>query len=108
MYIITSTHEVFLDSYKDGYLDNVNFYTHESRHKELNNEAIADHFAQLGFSYNNEDMYKDEDRVYYSWLVNSNDEEASESERQQWMKDKLKLYQNNASVTFQQLIDVKI
>jgi hypothetical protein len=108
MYLITSIHEVVVDSYEHGETESVNFYTHESRHKELNNEAIAGHFSQLGFSFDADNMYKDEDRVYYSWLVNSNDEEASESERQKWMKDKLKLYGNNASVTFQQLIDVMV
>ena len=108
MYLITSRHEVVVDDYEQGQLQNVNYYTHESRHDELNNEALAEHFAQLGFSYNNEEMYKDEDRVYYSWLVNSEDAEASETERQQWIKNKIKLYSNNATTTFQQLINVMI
>lgn len=108
MYLITSRHEVVVDDYEQGQLQNVNYYTHESRHDELNNEALSEHFAQLGFSYNNEEMYKDEDRVYYSWLVNSEDAEASETERQQWIKNKIKLYSNNATTTFQQLINVMI
>ena len=108
MYVITSTHAIIVDDYEQGELEHVNYYTWESKHKELNNEAIAEHLSQLGFSFDAENMYKDEDRVYYSWLVNSENIEASECERQQWMKNKIKLYSDNATVKFQQLIDVKL
>lgn len=108
MYLITSRHDVVVDSYEDGELESVNYYTHESRHDELNNDALAEHFAQLGFSFDAENMYKDEYMAFYSWLVNSDDVEAHKSEREQWEKNKLKLYSNNASITFKQLIDVMI
>lgn len=108
MYVITSMHDIFIDDYDQGELEHVNYYTLESKHEELNNEAIAEHLAQLGFSFDAENMYKDEDRVYYSWLVNSENIEASECERQQWMKNKIKLYSDNATITFKQLIDVMI
>lgn len=108
MYVITSRHDIVVDSYEDGEQEHTSFYEYESKHEEINNEAIAEHLSQLGFSFEADNMYKDEDRVYYSWLVNSEDVEASQWERDQWVKNKFRLYSNNATITFQQLIDVMI
>lgn len=120
-YIINSEHTVYLDSYENGEMEQVNFYTQKDTIKANSpREAIKLYFEKsLYYSFNLKDTYivhEEEENdseapintLHYSILVDGNNSEASESEISQWKEDKKLLYSNNIYLTIFEAVPVLI
>lgn len=117
-YVINSNHDVYIDSYENGELDNVNFYALEGK-IDANNprEAIKKYFEEvLYFSFEIENAYIDHEEtnegsdncLHYSNLVDVNNYEASKREIELWKENKEELYSNNTTIYIYELKSVKI
>ena len=111
-YKVTSLHDVYIDSFKDGELGCVNYYKLSSEiMAEDWREAIKKYFSDyLFFSISIECGYVDEESntFQYSNLVNEDNMEANEDEIKRWKQNKLTLYSNNTVTTVEQIIKIDL
>jgi hypothetical protein len=118
-FIISSTHEIFKDSYTDGQTEYVNGYSLKSKiiNSETTREAIQKYFEdELYYKFNfdyayidhKEDIDASKNTLHYSVLVDNDNNEASETEIELWKKGKLELYANNIFLTINELIEATI
>ena len=118
-FIISSTHEIFKDSYTDGQTEYVNGYSLKSKiiNSETTREAIQKYFEdELYYKFNFDYAYIDHEEnidaskntLHYSVLVDNENSEASKEEIELWKKDKLELYANNIFLTIHELIEATI
>lgn len=118
-FIISSTHEIFKDSYTDGETDYINGYSLKSKiiNSETTKEAIQKYFEdELYYKFNFDDAYighkedidASKNTLHYSVLVDAEDNEASETEIDLWKQGKLELYANNIFLTINELIEATI
>jgi hypothetical protein len=117
-FIISSTHEIFKDSYTEGETDYVNSYSLKSEiNSETTREAIQKYFEdelyyKFNFDYariNHEELNNEpKNTLHYSVLVDNENSEASEAEIELWKKDKLDLYSNNIFLTIHELTKATI
>ena len=112
-YLIKSTHDVYVDSYTQGEIENVNFYTNEKRITANNSkEAINKYFEStlyFSFEFNNEQMNEDYKNIlHYSNLVDDDNFEATHEQIELWKEDKIKLYSNNTTLEIYELTEVSI
>lgn len=117
-YIIDSEHTVYLDSYENGEMEQVNFYTQKDTIKANSpREAIKLYFEKsLYYSFDiklacieHEETNKTSiNTLHYYVLVDGNNIEASESEINQWKEDKKLLYSNNIYLTIFETVPVLI
>lgn len=113
-YVIECNHEVYIDSYKKGELENANNYDTNGTYKcDSPIEAIQKHFECLGYDFNNDYAQNDEEedgqnKVWYSVLVDSENIKADQKEIEKWKKNKLVLYSNNMTIYVYELIAAKI
>ena len=112
-YFIKSTHDIYVDDYNKGELENVNFYTNEKRITANNaKEAISKYFQNtlyLSFEFEYaqvDDEYKNV--LHYSNLVDEENSEASKGEIELWKEGKYKLYSNNTTLEIYELTEVEI
>ena len=118
-FIISSTHEIFKDSYNEGETDYVNGYSLKSKiiNSETTKEAIQKYFEyELYYKFNfdyahidhEEDIDASKNTLHYSVLVDNENSEASEYEIELWKKDKLELYANHIFLTIHELTEATI
>lgn len=104
---ITSFHSVAVDSFTEGEGENVNNYhlSAEITAKDLP-EAISLYFENtLCYSLNFDNLNKDNDQIFYSTLVNGENEEIKENcvLFQEWKVGRAKLYSNVFEICAQEL-----
>lgn len=111
-YKVTSLHDVYIDSFKDGEGKHVNHYELASEIKAKDwKDAIKKYFSDyLFFGISLEHGYIDEESntFHYSNLVNADNIEADEDEVKQWKQNKLTLYANNTATTVEQIIKIDL
>ena len=111
-YKVTSTHDIYIDSYTKGETKHVNYDQLSSEIKaESWKDAIKKYFSEylffeMSFKYGYID--KENNAFYYSNLVNVDNIEASEYEIKQWKENKLTLYSNNTVITVEQIIKIDL
>jgi len=103
-YIIKTSHEIEIDTYKDGLTKHVNSYSLKSEIKAATpREAVQKYFDE--YLYYNFDiksayiLHEEEEEeatnvLFYDVLVDEENNEATENQRELWKKDKLTLYNN--------------
>jgi hypothetical protein len=103
-YIIKTSHEIEIDNYKEGLTNYVNSYSLKSEIKAATpREAIQKYFDE--YLYYNFDikyaciLHEEEENeptnvLFYDVLVDEENNEATESQRELWKKDKIILYNN--------------
>jgi len=110
-YKINSMHDIYIDDYIKGELENVNYYTMEGIiNANSPKDAIKQYFDEiLGYKFKIE--YADivnKNILHYSNLVDENSLEATEEEINQWEKSTKKLYSNNTTLRIYELVQVEI
>jgi len=110
-YYIESLHEICEDDYQEGQGENVNNFELNSIIKaETPKEAIKNYFDKvLFYNYNEEylDTENEEEGVYnYSTLVDKENAEASEEEKDLWRNGDYILYSNNISLSISELVKI--
>ena len=107
-YFITSQHDVCIDSYKDGELENVNYYSIDSFISAENAKKAIDLYFEnvlfYDFSFENADF--EDGILYYSVLVDAENIQATFKDIQVWRMGKKKLYSNNISLKICECIDI--
>lgn len=105
-YYITSEHDVYLDSYKDGELTNVNYYTMNSFIiAESVQKAIEKYFETiLYYSFDIKLSDSEYDKLFYSVLVDAENTEATKNDIKIWRMGKRKLYSNNITLKISECI----
>jgi hypothetical protein len=103
-YIIKTSHEIEIDTYKDGLTNYANSYSLKSEIKAATpREAVQKYFDE--YLYYNFDiksayiLHEEEENeatnvLFYDVLVDEENNEATEKQRELWKKDKLTLYNN--------------
>jgi hypothetical protein len=117
-YYIESTHDVYVDTYKEGEGSYCNAYNHQAMiEAENQREAIQKYFEkELYFDFNfeyasidhEEGISEKTNTLHYSNLVDENNAEASKSEIEAWKSEKVTLYSNNTFLTIFELTEVQI
>lgn len=113
-FLIECEHNIYIDSYEQGEGENVNNFNTKGTFKAENaTEAIGKHLASLGYSFDTEHMQVDEEegqenKVWYSVQVDAEDSEVSESQINNWRKNKLILYSVNLTIYVYEIIPSKI
>jgi len=111
-YRITSIHDIYEDSYKDGELNFVNGYNLSEEVKANNwKEAVKTYFEDFlyySFDFKYADIY--ENRLNWAVLVDEDNFQIGENEEicKQWKEDKVKLYSNNISIKIQEINDINL
>ncbi len=119
-YFIESIHFVYVDNYNEGEQEQKNCYEQKAMIKAENpSQAIEKYFeTELYFSFNIEDAairHEEEgeeadniNKLDYSNLVDEENSEATENEREQWKQGKKVLYSNNTVLSIFEVQPVKI
>ena len=111
-YKVSSSHDVYADSYENGEGDFVNNYYLSSEIEATNwRDAIKKYFNDyLYFDVDFDYSYIDDDSntFHYFNLVNDENMEANEREIEQWKENKLTLYSNHTEITVNQLINTNL
>jgi hypothetical protein len=101
-YIIECEHDIYIDSYEQGELENVNWYKTQGKYNAKNPfEAVKEHLKSLGYDFNKENSEVNEEMlnlIHYSVLVDNESNNASENQVELWEKGDLKLYSNNMAI----------
>lgn len=118
-FIISSEHNVYVDTYKEGEMELVSGYSINNTIIEAENarEAIQKYFENtLHFSFNfdfacidnEEQINETKNTLNYSNLVDSENREASEKEIELWKKNELRLYSCNTFLTINEIVETAI
>ena len=119
-YFIESLHFVYVDNYNEGEQEQKNCYNQKAMIKAENpREAIKQYFeTQLFFSFNIEyaairheeegEESENINKLDYSNLVDEENSEATENEREQWKQGKKVLYSNNTVLSIFEVHPIKI
>ena len=107
-FFISSTHEVFVDDYNEGELNNVNDYNLNSFiNAEDPRQAIEKYFdTVLGYDFSFELSDFEDGYLNYSVLVDEDDLQATETEKVFWRNGKKTLYCNNIRLKVGELIKI--
>ena len=108
---VTTYHTVFIDSYERGEGKQVNCYDIESTQRtETIREAIENHFNNtiyLPFKFEHAETNEDKTVLYWSNLVDENNEEPSKYDIEKWKKEEKELYSNNIEITISEIVPLK-
>lgn len=118
-FIITTHHEIYKDSYQEGETDYINGYSLKDTiiKAETTKEAIQKYFeSELYYKFNFDYAHIDHEELddapkntlTYSVLVDSDNNEADEAEKELWKKGKLELYSDNIFLTIHEMIEAII
>jgi hypothetical protein len=107
-FVVKSFHDVYLDNYENGEGEQVHSYSLKS---EINandkKEAIQKYFDEFLFlSFDYSLCHEEENEIQYSNLVNIENEEATEEQKELWRNDKAILYTNISLVKVFELTQV--
>lgn len=102
MYLIKTYFDVYEDDYNEGEGLAVNWWQHESEHNAIES-ALQQHFEQLGLSYDANFLLEDDGNRWYSWIVDADNNEATESQAELWKQGKLNLYSLHANIKIYKL-----
>jgi len=110
---VTTSHDVYIDNFEEGEADHVNFYVISSEvEAETPKEAIQKHYKEtLYFEFSFEFCEVDEEEkntIHYSNLVDAENSEATEREKELWRTGKKTLYANNTICKIEELIKIEI
>lgn len=107
-YRVFVNHTVTVDDFEQGELETVNGYTTDEVYQARNPiDAIKAHFNYLGLSFNLKHSDIDhEGDLYHSNTVDSDNEEASNSDLDLWRKGKLTLYVDSQFITVYEQVKV--
>ena len=109
-YKVITQHDVYIDSYENGEGKHVNFYQLISELKaETPREAIQEHFnntVYLPFDCDKAETNDEGDTMYWSNLVDENNDEPSAHDIEQWKKGEKELYSNNSYIKVQELTNI--
>lgn len=110
-YYIETFHLVYKDNYQEGEGENVNnFELNSIIEAETPKEAIKKYFDEvLYYSYDEEYLDTDNEEegyFYYSTLVDKENAEASEQEKDLWRNGDYILYSNNISLSISELVKI--
>ena len=109
-YKITTIHNVFIDNYENGEGKHVSSYDLTSECKALTvQDAIINHFnntVYLPFDFQHADIDKEQNLIFYSHIVNVDNEAPTQYEFEKWKKGEVELYANNIIITAQELTNV--
>lgn len=107
-YKIESSHTVHIDDYKGGELDYCNSYNLSKELKaESPKEALKDYIEKfLYYEYEESYIDSDEGLIYTSYLVDVDNNEASNSLIKLWKKGKQTLYSNSVNFTIYELTQI--
>ena len=107
-YFITTQHDVCVYSYKDGELENVNYYSIDSFVSAENaKKAIELYFETvLFYDFSFENANFEDGILFYSILVDAENIQATKKDTQVWRMGKKKLYSNNISLKICECIDI--
>ena len=101
-YLIKSYHNIYVDDYNEGELDHINGYNMTAFIKAPDaGDAIQQYIENcLYYKFNSNylDTSGDDISSYYDVLVNKDDAEATENERELWKNGELKLYNNQIMI----------
>lgn len=109
-YKVITQHDVYIGSFTEGEGKHVNFYQLISEHKaETPREAIEQHFnntVYLPFKFDEAETNEEGDTMYWSNLVDENNEEPSAHDIEQWKEGKRELYSNNQHITIKEVVGI--
>ena len=111
-YIIECEHDVYINSYSQGEQEYVNYYNTKGQYEaDSAIEAIEKHINSLGYEFEQKNSEFDEEeanKLFFSKLVDSENNEATDEQIKLWQKDELKLFYNNVTLFVYELIPAKI
>ena len=112
-YYIQSTHSIYEDDYNEGEGENVNYYTLKGIVIAENaKEAIKKYFEDtLYYNFSFENAMIDEEKtniLFYSNLVDEDNSEASEAEKEAWKQGNKKLYSDNSRIEINILSEIDL
>lgn len=107
-YFIKSEHEVNVDTYKDGELENVNYYSLDSFISAENaKQAIENYFKNvLYYDFDFEYSIFEDGILFYSVLVDADNQQATKEQIKVWRMGKSTLYSNNISIKISECTEV--
>ncbi len=111
---ITSMHSVYIDSYEQGELESVNNYDMKETVKaETVKDAIIKYVENslfYSFDYDSAEIDEESNLIHWSNLVNVDNEEVTSKDAiySQWKKGKATLYNNQYSMSVEELTTVKL
>lgn len=104
--------DVYIDSFEDGELDRVNWYSNETEVQAVRPlEAIEKALYKIGFSFDKKNADIEDDNIcYYSNLIDNDNFEITESDSyyKEWIEGKKTLYAANHSIKVFELSNVNI
>ena len=117
-YKINTEHIIYVDSYEQGELNQVNAYSLDKEIKaESPKQAIEKYFKDFlyySFSWagavlpHEEEETEEKNILHYSVLVDEENCEASETEVNDWKQEEKVLYHNDIFLTIHELKEVEI
>lgn len=117
-YKINTEHIIYVDSYEEGELNQVNAYSLDKEVKaDSPKQAIEKYyedFLYYSFSWggallpHEEEETEEKNTLHYSVLVDEENCEASETEVNEWKQEEKVLYSNNIFLTIHELKEVEI
>lgn len=109
-YKITTFHDVYVDEYENGEGEHRNFYVMDKIiHADSPINAVKKYFDDvLYYQFSVGNAIVEQSDLFYSVLVNKDNEEASLNEQADWKGGKLELYANNIRLLCEELVTVKI
>ncbi len=107
-YFIKSEHEVNIDTYKDGELENVNYYSLNSFITAENARQAIEHYFENVLYYDFDFKYSifKDGVLFYSVLVDVDNQQATKNQIKVWKTGKNTLYSNNISVRISECTEV--
>lgn len=110
LYRIESSHNVYVDDYKQGELSNINNYDLDGMIKAENpQQAIEKYFENvIGFDFDIKHANIEDGILYYSNLVDGSNHEASKSQKESWKDGRCILYSNHTSLVIYELNKVEL
>ncbi|MFY8248277.1 MAG: hypothetical protein ACOVJ5_01090 [Gloeomargaritales cyanobacterium] len=104
---VTTEHTVYIDSYENGEGKQVNSYDLNSTQRaETIREAIQNHFnntVYLPFDFDKAEISEDKTVIFWSCLVDEENEEPYTHDLEEWKQGKKELYVNNIIVSIEEI-----
>ena len=107
-YRIESFHMVHIDDYNEGETEYKNSYSLDATIKAENpKEALRTYIEKnLHYVYNEFGIDNDEGQIFTSYLVDVENEQATEAQVKEWKNGKIVLYSNTVHFTMYELTQI--